>query len=98
MKKGSGLLQITMKRLSLLNKLITEGKKMKRPAALLFLLLNSFILSATHNRAGAITYTQLSDLTYEITVTTFTYTKSFADRQQLDVSFGDNSIWHSTAY
>jgi gliding motility-associated-like protein len=48
-------------------------------------------LNATHNRAGEITYIQLSDLTYEITVTTFTYTLSLADRPQLDVEWGDNS-------
>ncbi|MFZ0280039.1 MAG: gliding motility-associated C-terminal domain-containing protein [Bacteroidales bacterium] len=56
------------------------------------LLLFCFIRSeATHNRAGEITYVQLSDLTYEITITTFTYTLSFADRQQLTVEWGDNS-------
>jgi gliding motility-associated-like protein len=49
-------------------------------------------LNATHNRAGEITYVQLSDLTYRITITTFTYTLSFADRPQLDVEWGDNSI------
>jgi len=48
-------------------------------------------VSATHNRAGEITYVQLSDLTYEITITTFTYTLSLADRSQLDVEWGDNS-------
>jgi gliding motility-associated-like protein len=48
-------------------------------------------LNATHNRAGEITYVQLSDLTYRITITTFTYTLSFADRPQLDVEWGDNS-------
>ena len=48
-------------------------------------------LFATHNRAGEITYVQLSDLTYEITITTFTYTLSFADRPQLTVEWGDNS-------
>jgi gliding motility-associated-like protein len=61
----------------------------------ILLVLVSFLftsLNATHNRAGEITYKQLSSLTYEITVTTFTYTLSFADRQQLDVEFGDNSI------
>ena len=31
---------------------------------------------ATHNRAGEITYRQISDLTFEVTVTTFTYTLS----------------------
>ncbi len=49
-------------------------------------------LNATHNRAGEITYVQLSDLTYEITITTFTYSLSFADRQTLDVEWGDNTI------
>ena len=47
---------------------------------------------ATHNRAGEITYVQLSDLTYEITITTFTYTQSKADRPQLDAEWGDNTI------
>ena len=35
---------------------------------------------------------RLSDLTYEITITTFTYTLSLADRPTLDVEWGDNSI------
>ena len=48
-------------------------------------------LNATHNRAGEITYVQLSDLTFEITITTFTYTLSLADRETLDVEWGDNS-------
>jgi gliding motility-associated-like protein len=48
-------------------------------------------MHATHNRAGEITYVQLSDLTYQITITTFTYTLSFADRETLDVEWGDNS-------
>src|SRR5674476_40931 len=48
-------------------------------------------LKATHNRAGEITYIQLSDLTYEITITTYTYTLSLADRPTLDVEWGDNS-------
>jgi hypothetical protein len=51
-----------------------------------------FDLYSTHNRAGEITYVQLSNLTYEITITTFTYTLSFADRPSLDVEWGDNSI------
>jgi gliding motility-associated-like protein len=48
-------------------------------------------VKATHNRAGEITYVQLSDLTFEITITTFTYTLSFADRQTLEVEWGDNT-------
>ncbi len=47
---------------------------------------------ATHNRAGEITYRQISQLTYEITITTFTYTRSAADRSQLEVMWGDNTI------
>lgn len=46
---------------------------------------------ATHNRAGEITYRQISDLTFEITITTFTYTLSFADRPTLEVEWGDNT-------
>ena len=49
------------------------------------------MLSATHNRAGEITYRQISELTYEVTVTTFTYTLSAADRDELEISWGDNS-------
>ena len=51
-----------------------------------------FIAGATHNRAGEITYVQLSDLTYEVTVTTYTYTLSYADRLELEISWGDNSF------
>jgi hypothetical protein len=65
---------------------------MKRSLAILLLILNSLVLSATHNRAGEITYEQISDFTYRITITTFTYTLSQADRPQLDISWGDNSI------
>jgi gliding motility-associated-like protein len=49
-------------------------------------------LLATHNRAGEITLTQLDDLTYEITITTFTYTLSQADRNRLEVQWGDNTF------
>jgi gliding motility-associated-like protein len=65
---------------------------MKKPL-ILFILLSLFCskLYSTHNRAGEITYVQLSSLSYEITITTFTYTLSFADRPTLDVEWGDNS-------
>jgi len=61
-------------------------------ALLIFLCLIIPGALATHNRAGEITYSQISDLTYEVTVTTFTYTLSKADRPALDVEWGDNSI------
>jgi gliding motility-associated-like protein len=54
-----------------------------------FIFLNT---NATHNRAGEITYVQKSDLTYEITLTTFTFTLSFADRPTLDIEWGDNTV------
>ncbi len=56
-----------------------------------FISIQSF---ATHNRAGEITYKQLSQLTYEFTLVTYTYTPSLADRPTLDLDWGDgtNSI------
>jgi len=48
-------------------------------------------VNATHNRAGEITYKQISDLTFEITVTTYTYTLSNVDREELEVSWGDGT-------
>lgn len=56
---------------------------------LVLLACNSY---ATHNRAGEITYTQISDLTYEITVTTYTYTLSNVDREELEVEWGDGTF------
>jgi gliding motility-associated-like protein len=64
---------------------------MKKVILAALLLTCFFRAGATHNRAGEITYRQISDLSYEITITTFTYTLSFADRPQLEVNWGDNS-------
>lgn len=65
---------------------------MKRSITLGLFLFNFLALFATHNRAGEITYVQVSDFTYEVTITTFTYTLSLADRPQLDIDWGDNTI------
>ncbi|MBN1108014.1 MAG: gliding motility-associated C-terminal domain-containing protein [Bacteroidales bacterium] len=65
---------------------------MKKILAICLFIVNAVMVTATHNRAGEITYKQLSALTYEITITTFTYTLSLADRDQLDVDWGDNSM------
>lgn len=46
---------------------------------------------ATHNRAGEITFEQVKGFTYRITITTFTYTLSPADRSYLEVDWGDRS-------
>jgi gliding motility-associated-like protein len=64
---------------------------MKKTLIFIFLVFNFINLNATHNRAGEITYVQISDLTYRITLTTFTYTLSYADRPQLTVDWGDNT-------
>lgn len=46
---------------------------------------------ATHQRAGEISYTHISGLTYEFTITTYTYTPSPADRPQIEVFWGDGT-------
>lgn len=48
--------------------------------------------SATHNRAGEITYEQISDLTIRMTLTTYTKTSSStADRDSLEIFWGDGT-------
>lgn len=56
-----------------------------------FLLVFGINLFATHNRAGEITFTHVSGLTYEFTVVTYTYSLSPADRPTLDINWGDNT-------
>ena len=61
---------------------------------LLFILLLVGIASAafaTHNKAGEITYRHISGLTYEVTITTYTDSGANADRNQLEVFWGDMS-------
>ncbi len=65
---------------------------MKHIISILILFTFAFSAYGTHNRAGEITYKQLSDLTYEITITTFTYILSQADRDYLDVDWGDGTM------
>lgn len=59
---------------------------------ILLLLFSLNTVRATHNRAGEITLKQISDLTFEIEIRTFTYTLSAADRPELDVQWGDNTV------
>ena len=50
-------------------------------------------LLATHNRAGEITYVQLSNLTIRATLITYTKTSSVgADRDTLSINWGDGSF------
>ncbi|MBP8993856.1 MAG: gliding motility-associated C-terminal domain-containing protein [Bacteroidales bacterium] len=57
------------------------------------LVILSFNLFATHNRAGEITYKQISDLKFEITIITYTATGPgwTADRPDLEIMWGDNT-------
>lgn len=63
-----------------------------RKIVLLFVFFNMLISAfATHQRAGEITYVALSELEYEFTIVTYTYTPSPADRPELTVDWGDGT-------
>ncbi|MFC2137754.1 gliding motility-associated C-terminal domain-containing protein [Bacteroidota bacterium] len=50
-------------------------------------------LNATHNRAGEVTYSHVSGYTYLLKITTYTYTKSPADRSYLEIKItGEGSV------
>ncbi len=50
-----------------------------------------FSVYATHERAGEITYRHLTGFTYEFTITTYTYSPSLADRDELTIVWGDGN-------
>lgn len=63
---------------------------LKHILSLLLLICASTSVYATHNRAGEITYVQISDYTYEITLTTYTDARSLAaDRPDVYINWGD---------
>lgn len=65
-----------------------------RRLLLLAIIHSLFIINvfATHNRAGEITYTQISGLTYDFTITTYTKASSVdADRSELVIFWGDGT-------
>lgn len=64
---------------------------MKRIILILFLF-SSLAAFSTHQRAGEITYTHISGLTYRFSLVTYTYTPSPADRPTLDMVWGDGSM------
>ncbi len=66
---------------------------LKRSLFLVFLLATAFPLFATHQRAAEITYRWIQGLTYEVTITMYTYTPSPADdiRTTLPIIWGDNT-------
>lgn len=59
----------------------------------LFVLLTFFsvYVYATHERAGEIVYEHVGGLTYKITLITYTYSPSPADRDELEVLWGDGT-------
>lgn len=56
------------------------------------LLLFNTLVFGTHQRAGEITYKAITDLKYEFTIVTYTYTPSPADRPELLVNWGDGTF------
>ena len=68
------------------------GQKFLR-ILLTVIVLTAFIplTRATHQRAGEISYTYISGLTYEFTIVTYTYTPSPADRPEIEVFWGDGT-------
>ncbi len=57
--------------------------------SLLLVIFTGIQAFATHQRAGEITYRYLNNLTYEVTITTYTYAPSQADRCSLILNWGD---------
>jgi len=66
---------------------------MKYGYLILFTSLIVFKCFATHNRAGEITYRQVSNYTFEITVTTYTryIDSNSTDRPYLEIQWGDGT-------
>ena len=63
----------------------------KRFLATIFICFSFLSAYATHERAGEITYRHISGYTYEFTITTYTYSRSQADRPQLTIEWGDGT-------
>lgn len=64
---------------------------MRRFFLSLILFICQLALFATHQRAGEITYSHVSGLTYRFTIITYTYTPSAADRPELEIEWGDGT-------
>lgn len=62
---------------------------MKKALLLFLFIISALLAKATHNRAGEITYKQISGFTYQFTIVTFTDNSSNADRNELMLYFGD---------
>jgi gliding motility-associated-like protein len=67
---------------------------LKRFALIILIACSQAVAFATHQRAAEITYKWINGLTYEVTITMYTYTPSPADdvRTTLPIFWGDNSF------
>ncbi len=67
--------------------------RMKKFVLHLFALVSFFVIasnvSATHNRAGEITYMHMGGMEYKVIVTTYTKASAIADRPWLKIRWGD---------
>lgn len=57
----------------------------------LFIIVSILQVFATHQRAGEITYKRISGFTYEVTIVTYSYAPSEADRNELELNWGDGT-------
>jgi gliding motility-associated-like protein len=64
---------------------------MKRSLLIIIAALIALSGFSTHQRAAEITYRHITGLTYEVKITTYTYTPSPADRPELTINWGDGS-------
>ncbi len=64
---------------------------LRKALSIIFVLLSVMSIYATHNRAGEITYRHLGGNNYEITILTCTRFEVEADRDTLELDFGDDS-------
>lgn len=64
---------------------------MKFVLIIFIFILNVYNTYSTHNRAGEIRYRHINGYTYEITLITYTYTLSPADRPELEIHWGDGT-------
>lgn len=64
---------------------------MLRRLLTVLLTMGAFVLHATHERAGEITFKHLGGLTYEVRILTYTFAPSPADRPELEIKWGDGT-------
>ncbi|MCK5838856.1 MAG: gliding motility-associated C-terminal domain-containing protein [Bacteroidales bacterium] len=64
---------------------------MKKIWLIVILFISYLSVTATHQRAGEITFRHLEGLTYEVTILTYTFAPSPADRPELEIRWGDGT-------